>query len=69
MLPGPVLMRRLPYDPVEGFTAITLHVTLATDAPATAIQRAIDLSHDKYCSVWHSLRQDIDFQVTFAVTP
>ena len=27
---------------------------------ARTIQRAIDLSRDKYCSVWHSLRQDIE---------
>ena len=26
------------------------------------MQRAIDLSHEKYCSVWHSLRQDITFK-------
>ena len=26
-----------------------------------AIERAIQLSRDKYCSVWHSLRQDIAF--------
>jgi putative redox protein len=56
-------------EPPSRFTAITLHVTLATDAPATAIQRAIDLSHDKYCSVWHSLRQDIDFRTTYEVVP
>ena len=31
-------------------------------------QRAIDLSRDKYCSVWHSLRQDIELDVTFKVT-
>ena len=32
-----------------------------------AVQRAIDLSRDKYCSVWHSLRRDIQFETTFEV--
>ena len=35
--------------------------------PAHAIQRAIDLSREKYCSVWHSLRQDITLDTTFEV--
>ena len=35
--------------------------------PADQIQRAIDLSREKYCSVWHSMRQDIELNVTFEV--
>jgi uncharacterized OsmC-like protein len=31
------------------------------------IQRALDLSRDKYCSVWNSLRQDIELKATFTV--
>jgi uncharacterized OsmC-like protein len=30
-----------------------------------AVERAITLSREKYCSVWHSMRQDIGFDVTF----
>lgn len=56
-------------EPPSRFTAITLHFRLVTDAPGHAIQRAIDLSHDKYCSVWHSMRQDIAFHTTFEVVP
>jgi uncharacterized OsmC-like protein len=33
------------------------------------VQRAIDLSREKYCSVWHSLRQDIDMTTAFDVVP
>src|SRR3954467_15287684 len=29
------------------------------NVPPEQVQRAIDLSHEKYCSVWHTLRQDI----------
>lgn len=54
-------------EPPSRFTAVTLRFRLATEAPAQAIQRAIDLSHEKYCSVWHSMRQDIPFATTFEV--
>jgi putative redox protein len=46
---------------------VTLRFEVAGGAPADAVERAIQLSRDKYCSVWHSLRQDIDFQVSFGV--
>jgi putative redox protein len=51
------------------FTALTLHFTMTGDLPAEAVERAIQLSKDKYCSVWHSLRQDIELKTTFKVTP
>jgi putative redox protein len=47
------------------FTAFDLHFVLTGDVPTDAIDRAVQLSRDKYCSVWHSLRQDIDLQVTY----
>src|SRR5512139_399506 len=51
------------------YTAITLHFVVTGDVPAQAIERAIELSHDKYCSVWHSMRQDIDLKSTYEVRP
>jgi putative redox protein len=54
-------------EPPSRFTEIRLHFALDTDAPAHAIDRAIELSHDKYCSVWHSMRQDIPFTTTYEV--
>jgi len=50
------------------FTAIALHYTVTGDIPAEAVERAIMLSREKYCSVWHSMRQDIELTVTFKVT-
>jgi putative redox protein len=50
------------------FTAIALHYTVTGDIPAEAVERAITLSREKYCSVWHSMRQDIELTVTFKVT-
>lgn len=54
-------------EPPARFTAVTLSFVLATDAPGHAVERAIALSREKYCSVWHSLRQDITFETTFEV--
>jgi len=46
------------------FTRIALHILVEGDAPPDAVVRAIELSREKYCSVWHSMRQDIEFIVT-----
>ena len=56
-------------DPPRHFVSFTLHFQLTGNIPPHAVQRAIDLSHDKYCSVWHSLRRDIQLTTTFEVTP
>jgi putative redox protein len=56
-------------DPPRRFTHFTLHFVVTGDVPAHAIERAIQLSRDKYCSVWHSLREDMRLDTTFEVTP
>lgn len=61
------LTGRRPAEPPSRFTAITLHFAIDGDATDDQVQRAIQLSRDKYCSVWNSMRQDIDLVVTFAV--
>lgn len=55
-------------DEPKRILAAVLHFTIATAAPHDAIARAIELSRERYCSVWQSMRQDIDFRVTFEVT-
>jgi len=60
--------KRAGTDP-HRFTAITLRFTITGNVPHERIERAIQLSRDKYCSVWHSMRQDIDLEVDFTVTP
>jgi putative redox protein len=59
--------QRAPDDP-RRFTAITLHFTITGDVPADKVERAIDLSREKYCSVWHSMRQDIELTVTYKLS-
>jgi len=54
-------------EPPRRFTTIRLHFVLGGDLPAAAVERAVSLSRDKYCSVWHSLRQDMDFATSFEV--
>jgi putative redox protein len=51
------------------FTAISLHFTVTGDVPGEKVSRAIELSRERYCSVWHSMRQDIELNVTYTVTP
>jgi putative redox protein len=59
---------RAPAEP-RRFTNIQLHYTITGTVPDAVVQRGIDLSREKYCSVWHSMRQDIEFTVTFDVSP
>ena len=51
--------------PPSYFTGFTLDFEVVGQVPDAAIQRAVDLSRDKYCSVWHSLRRDIPLDVRF----
>jgi putative redox protein len=46
---------------------VDLRFTVTGDIPADKVERAIALSREKYCSVWHSLRPDIDFRTSFEV--
>jgi putative redox protein len=61
------LSGRRPIEPPSRFVAINLHFDVDGEATDAQVQRAIELSRAKYCSVWNSMRQDIDFQVTFAI--
>lgn len=48
------------------FTRVRLHFVVSGVTADEPIARAIELSREKYCSVWHSLRRDIDLVTTFA---
>jgi putative redox protein len=51
------------------FVRMTLHIALEGAVPFDAVERAIALSREKYCSVWHSMRQDIEFTTTHDIQP
>jgi putative redox protein len=59
--------RRADAQPAR-FTAFALQFVIVGAVPREAIDRAIQLSRDKYCSVWHSLRQDIELAVDYECT-
>jgi putative redox protein len=46
---------------------VLIHFAIHGNVPAAAVERAISLSREKYCSVWHSLRQDIELTTTFDI--
>jgi putative redox protein len=48
---------------------MTLRFTVEGDVSPDTVDRAIALSREKYCSVWHSMRQDIDFTTAYDVQP
>ena len=54
-------------DPPRKFEEITLHFTIGGEVPTHAIDRALALSREKYCSVWHSMRQSIAMTTTYEV--
>ena len=58
-------------EPPRYFTAvrITYRVSGLADADRAKIERAIELSHDKYCSVSHSLRKDMQLSSELIVEP
>jgi putative redox protein len=56
-------------QPPRRFVRVTLHFHVSGAVPRDAVERAITLSRETYCSVWHSLRQDIEFVTTFDLHP
>lgn len=56
-------------EPPRRLLTVELQFHVHGAVPDGAVARAISLSRDKYCSVWHSLRQDIGLTTTFDVVP
>jgi putative redox protein len=63
-----VVAERTPEEP-RRLVKAELHFAVRGAVPADKLERAIALSRDKYCSVWHSLRPDIAFTTSFEVSP
>jgi len=53
-------------DP-KRFTKVRLDFTLTGQMLPEHVERAIQLSRDKYCSVWSTFRQDIELEVGFTI--
>ena len=48
---------------------VSINFQVQGAVPEAAVVRAIALSRDKYCSVWHSLREDITLTTAFDIDP
>ena len=56
-------------SPPKRFTRILMTVHVAGDVPAAAVERAIALSRETYCSVFHTLRPDLEVTTSFEIHP
>jgi putative redox protein len=56
-------------QPPRRFLQIDLRFDVRGTVAPDAVERAIALSREKYCSVWHSFRQDIALSTSFLITP
>lgn len=51
------------------FVSLYLKFLVRGDVPPQAVERAITLSREKYCSVSNTLKDDIEFTTAFEVLP
>ena len=63
-----LVAERAPEEP-RRLVRVDLRFAVGGAVPADKVERAIMLSREKYCSVWHSLRPDIAFTTSYEVSP
>jgi putative redox protein len=56
-------------SPPRRLNSVSIEFIVHGEVPEAAVDRAIALSREKYCSVWHSLREDIELTTSFVVYP
>lgn len=54
-------------DHPKRFTRVLMHFTLEGAMKPEHVERALQLSRAKYCSVWNSLRPDTALETTFEI--
>jgi len=55
--------------PPQYFKVITMHIHVSgSGITERHLERAVSLSQDKYCSVYHSLRKDLKVKVGWTIT-
>jgi putative redox protein len=59
---------RAPSDP-KVFTKIHMHFTVTGNVPAPAVERAVAMSHEKYCSATIMLAKTAEITTSFEVLP
>ena len=53
--------------PPRRLLRVQIRFAVTGDVAADKVERAIRLSRDTYCSVWHSMARDIELTTSFAV--
>jgi len=56
-------------NPPRRLRRVDIRFAVTGDVPADKVERAIRLSRETYCSVWHSMAQDIELTTSFEVVP
>lgn len=56
-------------SPPRSLSRVALHFEVRGEVPADRVERAVALSRETYCSVWHSLNPGIAFETRFEVLP
>jgi uncharacterized OsmC-like protein len=54
-------------DHPRRFVSMSLTFQLTGDVPDHVVERAIELSRTKYCSVWNTIRPDVELRTSFVV--
>ncbi len=63
-----VTATRAPNHP-KRFTHLTMRFQVRGNVPLHAVERAIALSRDTYCSAFNSLRQDVHLDTQITIEP
>jgi putative redox protein len=53
--------------PPRRFVSFAIHYRISGEVEPARVERAIALSRETYCSVWHSLRTDISLETSFEI--
>jgi putative redox protein len=56
-------------DPPRRLLSVSIRFHIHGAVPEAAAERAVALSRDRYCSVWHSLREDIALTTAIDILP
>jgi putative redox protein len=49
------------------FVSMAMEFQITGEVDDRLVQRAIDMSRDKYCSVWNTLRSDVELRTSFTI--
>jgi putative redox protein len=55
------------HDAPKRFVWMTIDFHITADVTDKVVARAIELSRTKYCSVWNTIRPDVDLKTSFTV--